>query len=285
MIKRVKFYLFVCLALVALVPVVWLSNSSGINSANAALAEYQIEKMTCGSCVQNIEKALTKLKGVGTVEVNLTSNRGRVTFDPEIIDSQSIAEVISQAGYPASLNLELSPKDYAALQQEQSQLGQQYVARIGDRLLARSDFEKLVRQRSGKAVPTDQENQVWKTVWQEVLQRELLLAAAEKNQVIVHDGEVDARMDQLQQSHQGLEQMVLERYGDMAGFRKSLREDMIIDRNLEDHVYAGTKGPQERLVKLRSWYAGLQKNTEVIIFDPRLKTANQGGCGGACCKG
>jgi len=283
MIKRPKPYISACLALIALIPVVWLFYPGGVNLTNAALAEYQIEKMTCSSCVKNIEKALTSLDGVGSVEVNLTSNRGRVTYDPETVDSRTIAEAISGAGYPASLRLELGPKEYAALQQEQSQLGQQYLARIGDRLLARSDFEQLVRQRSGKALATEQEDQVWKAVWQDLLQRELLLAAAERNRVIIQDGEVDARLDELRKGHPELEQMVTERYGSQADFRKRLKEDMIINRNISDHVFAGTPDPGEREAKLQSWFAGLQKDTEVIIYDPRLKALNQAGGGCACC--
>lgn len=285
MIKRPKLYVVACLVLVALIPVVWLFYPSGINSANAALAEYQIEKMTCGSCVGNIEKALTKIAGVGSVEVNLTSNRGRVTYDPAVIDSKTIAGAISEAGYPATLRLELDAQAYTALQQEQAQLGQQYLARVGDRLLARSDFEQLVRQRAGGAVPAAEDDRLWQAVWQDVLPRELLLAAAEQNQVIIQDGEVDKQLDELRQGHQGLEQVVAERYGSMESFRERLREDLIINRNLEDHVYAGLNDPQQRQARLQSWYAELQKNTEVIIFDPRLKSASQGGSGCACCNG
>ena len=283
MIKRPNLYLSICLVLLALVPVAWLFYPSGINPANAAMAEYRIEKMTCGSCVVKIQKTLSSLDGVGSVEVSLTGNRGRVVFDPAVIDSQDIAETITRAGYPASLRLELDPLEYAALQQEQSRLGQQYLARVADRLLARSDFEQLVRQRANGAEPVAQDDRVWQDVWVEVLQRELLLAAAEQNRVSVRDDEVDASLAVLRQAHRGLEQNVVERYGSMASFRERLREDMIINRNIEEHVYAGTSDPREREARLQAWYAGLQENTEVIIFDPRLKNLKQGGGGCACC--
>ena len=288
MTKSLKLYAFLCLGLVALISV-WLLYPSGTNSANAALAEYQIEKLTCGSCVSNIEKALSDLDGIGSVEVNLTSNRGRVTYDPGEIDSQVIAEKISAAGYPASLRLELDAQEYAALQQEQSQMGQEYLAKIGNRLLSRSDFEQIVQQRSNGAVATGQNDQLWQAVWKEVLQRELLLSAAEQNQIIIQEGEVDLRLDELRQEHKGLDQIVTERYGSIDSFRELLREDMIINRNIDDHVYAGARSPGERQAKFQGWYTELQKNTEVIIYDPRLKSLSQssGGCGsgsgGGCC--
>lgn len=283
MLKHPKLYVSISLVCIAVLAAVWMFYPSGINPANAALAEYQIEKMTCGSCVGNIEKALSALAGVGTVEVNLTSNRGRVTYDPTEIDSRVIAEAITGAGYPASLRLELAPQEYAALQQEQSQLGQQYLARIGDRLLARSDFEQLVQLRAKGAPATGQNDQVWQAVWKEVLQRELLLSAAEQNRIIIQDGEVDARLDELRQEHKGLDQIVTERYGSMDSFRKRLRDDMIINRNINDHVYEGSNRPADRQAKFQGWYAELQKNTEIIIFDPRLKSLGQGGSGCACC--
>jgi copper chaperone CopZ len=287
MIKSPKFYLSLCLGLAALVAA-WLFYPSGTNLANAALAEYQIEKMTCGSCIGNIETALVGLGGVGSVDINLTSNRGRVTYDPTELDSQLIAEAITAAGYPAKLRLELDSDEYLALQQEQAQLGQEYLARIGDRLLARSDFEGLVTQRSRGAVASGQNDQLWKMVWQDVLQRELMLSSAEENKVVVQDGEVEARLDELRKGHQGLDDLLVKRYGSMDVFRTRLHEDMIINRNIEDHVYAGITDPGEQNNKLQQWYAELQNNTDVVIFDSRLKAVSQGGggCGsggGGCC--
>jgi len=287
--KIPKLYAALCLTVVAVV-VLWLLYPVGTNSANAALAEYQIEKMTCGSCVGNIEKALSGLDGIGSVEVNLTSNRGRVTYDPTEIDSQMIAKTISEAGYPAKLRLELDAQEYAAMQQEESQMGQKYLAKIGDRLLARSDFEQRVQQRSNGAVAIEQNDKIWQAVWKDVLQRELLLSAAEGNQIVIQEGEVDLRLDELRQEHKGLDQIVTQRYGSVESFREILREDMIINRNIDDHVYAGARSPGEKQTKFQGWYDELQKNTEVVIFDKRLKAVSQssGGCGsggGGCCSG
>lgn len=287
MIKNPKLYVSLCLVLAALAAA-WFFYPSGTNLANAALAEYQIEKMTCGSCIGNIETALVGLGGVGSVDINLTSNRGRVTYDPNELDSQSIAEAITAAGYPAKLRLELDSDEYLALQQEQAQLGQEYLARIGDRLLARSDFEGLVMQRSRGAVAPGQNDQLWQMVWQDVLQRELMLSSAEENKVVVQEGEVEARLDELRKGHQGLDDLLVKRYGSMDVFRARLHEDMIINRNIEDHVYAGIENPAQQQSKLQQWYAELQNNTDVIIFDQRLKALSQssgGGCGsgGGCC--
>lgn len=281
MLKGLRFYVLSGVVLIVALAG-WFVVSGTSAPADAALAEYQIEKMTCSSCVGKIESALSAMDGVASVEVNVTSSRGRVTYDPAEIDSQLIADTITAAGYPARLRLELDPDEYAALLTEQTQLEQDYVARIGDRLLARADFDTLVKQRSvetaaGKVEPAIQ------ATWKDVLQRELMLTSAEKNMVVIQDGEVDLRLEELRQRHAGLDQLVTKRYGGMDQFRTRLREDMIISRNIEDHVYAGVKDPRVRKGKLQSWYAELQNSTEVIIFDPQLKALSQGGSGCACC--
>ncbi len=288
MIKSTKIFLLLVISLVA-VGVLWKLYPVQPTLANAALAEYQIEKMTCASCIGKIESALSDLSGFESVEINLTSNRGRVFYDPTEVNSQKIAEVITKSGFPAKLRLELDPEDYLALQQEQAQLGQQYVARIGNRLLARTDFEAWINQRSNGVIPKGQNDQLWKSVWQDVLQRELMLSDAEQNQIIIQDGEVDMRLDELRQGHQGLEELVVKRYGSMDAFRARIRDDMIISRNLEEHVYAGIIDTGAQQQRAQKWYAALQSNTDVVIFDPRLKALSQsggGGCGsggGGCC--
>ena len=277
--------LYATLALLVTVLAVgaWFFSSTGTSMANAALAEYQIEKMTCGSCVGNIQSVLAELDGIGSVDINLTSHRGRVIYDPALTDSRVIGEQITAAGYPARLRLELDPQEYAALQQEQAELGLAYIARIGDRLLARKEFEQIVQQRAGDHLTPEQRGPVWQSVWLEVLQRELLLAAAEQNKVVVQDGEVDAKLDALRKEHQGLDQMIANRYGGIDPFRKRLHEDMIIQRNIEDYVYVGDKDPRVQQDQLKAWYADLQQSTEVIIFDPQLNAAGQTGGGCACC--
>ena len=126
-------------------------------------------------------------------------------------------------------------------------------------------------------------DQAWQATWKDVLQRELMLSAAEEKKIIIQDWEVDARLKELRERHKGLDQLVSTRYGGMDNFRTRLREDMIINRNIEDHVYAGVTDPRARQDKLQSWYAELQNNTEVIIFDPKLKALSQAGGGCACC--
>ena len=262
----------------------WFYYDSDVEVQTNTYAEYQIDKLTCGSCVNSVTEALLQLKGIGSVEVNLTSNRGKVTFDSSLLDSKTIAETITDAGYPAELSLEMSSEDYALKQTENKLLAENYLARVGDRFLTRTDYEKMVIQRFGPIASLSQQLRAWQKAWPEVLQRELLLFSAEFNNVIVHDAEVSYELDIMANKHPGFENLIESRYGGLEVFRSILREDMIINRNIENHVTAGITDQSKKNDAVQAWFAQLRDNTEVVIFDPAIKAISQksgGGC--ACC--
>ncbi|WP_347403370.1 heavy metal translocating P-type ATPase [Methanogenium sp. S4BF] len=53
----------------------------------------------CATCVRTVEKALMSLDGVYSAEVNLTTNRAVVGYDPDTVSISRIKEVIVSAGY------------------------------------------------------------------------------------------------------------------------------------------------------------------------------------------
>ncbi|NLC25903.1 MAG: heavy-metal-associated domain-containing protein [Fastidiosipila sp.] len=60
---------------------------------------YQIEGMTCPTCVMKIEKALKKTKGIDEFEVLYNSGRVKVTYDEDITSTEDIKATIEQLGY------------------------------------------------------------------------------------------------------------------------------------------------------------------------------------------
>ena len=286
--NRILFLLSAGLLLCVGLSAAWLVVPGGVDQSRAALVEFDLEKMTCGSCVAKIETALDGLRGVGDVQVDLTRERGRVQFDPAVIDAQAIGQAISSAGYPATLRTQLNAEELAALRDEEFLLGKKYVAKIGDRYVTRAEFEDRVSQTAVQDPAGGQEAfaAAWRQAWDEMLQRELLLTAAAENEVTIQPGEVDARLQQITAQHPGLEDRIIAEYGSRENFRTRLREDMIIQRNLADHVVVGIADPNQRKQRLQSWYAELNRRIEVKIFDPRLKTLTTdttAGCGGSCC--
>ncbi|AHI53950.1 copper transporting ATPase [Spiroplasma sabaudiense Ar-1343] len=62
--------------------------------------DYQINGMTCASCATSIKTAVAKVKGVNSVEVNLSLNLMNITSNQEIKDEE-IIKTVKKTGYKA----------------------------------------------------------------------------------------------------------------------------------------------------------------------------------------
>lgn len=58
--------------------------------------------MTCGGCVASVQKVLSALPGVQTVEVTLTPGQARVVYDPARVDRGALIQAVVDAGFGAS---------------------------------------------------------------------------------------------------------------------------------------------------------------------------------------
>ncbi|MGO2265237.1 MAG: heavy metal translocating P-type ATPase [Vagococcus salmoninarum] len=66
---------------------------------------YKIEGMTCASCVQAVERTVSKLKGVETVAVNLATEKMAVTYEEGEVTDSEIQNAVADAGYQAIKNM------------------------------------------------------------------------------------------------------------------------------------------------------------------------------------
>lgn len=62
--------------------------------------KFQLETLTCPSCINKIENVLNKENGVETAKVMFNSSKVKVTFDENIITEDEIAGIIKKIGYP-----------------------------------------------------------------------------------------------------------------------------------------------------------------------------------------
>jgi copper chaperone CopZ len=287
--SRKATYLIIFALTVGLTLAAWGWSQRGLSSAEASLAVFKVDNLTCGSCVSNVQKALKGLDGVGTVEVSVTAGRSQVEYDRQRIDAETIGRTITAAGYPATIRETLSVADYQALQAEEGRLASLYVARVGQRLLLRAEFAATLKQRqSGLATPLAPQElqQLRLQVWNDLLQRELLLDAAERSQVVVQDGEVALEIEKLKGGHADFAAVIQQRFGGLEPFTRQLKNDLIIRKHLDENVVGADLAPGQRQQLLENWYQQLVKTTPVVIFDPALKAAGSGsgsGCGGSCC--
>ena len=80
---------------------------SGYEVGTASI-EIPIQGMQCASCVQNIEKALLRMRGVVKATVNLATEKARVEYIPSETSLAEIKKVIEQTGYKV---LDIPPEE------------------------------------------------------------------------------------------------------------------------------------------------------------------------------
>ena len=59
----------------------------------------EVKGMTCSSCVERLEIAFEKLDSVQNVNVNFFTEKVSLDFNPEIISSKELSEVIINSGF------------------------------------------------------------------------------------------------------------------------------------------------------------------------------------------
>ena len=62
-----------------------------------------VDGMTCNSCVQTIEKSISKLSGVQSISVSLTGKTAQVHYSPEKVTAEQLRESIEEMGFDAHL--------------------------------------------------------------------------------------------------------------------------------------------------------------------------------------
>lgn len=64
--------------------------------------KFDVRGMTCSACVANVTKAVERLDGVSTANVNLMTNSMKVNFDENKINDDEIIRAVEKIGYGAS---------------------------------------------------------------------------------------------------------------------------------------------------------------------------------------
>ncbi|MGA7670785.1 MAG: heavy metal translocating P-type ATPase [Nitrolancea sp.] len=77
--------------------------------------------MTCASCVRRVERGLTRLEGVDGAEVNLATERARITFDPMVVSLDTLIKKVEQTGYTATIE-EIESEEQASVEEAELDL-------------------------------------------------------------------------------------------------------------------------------------------------------------------
>lgn len=65
---------------------------------------YQVNGMSCAACAINVERALKKIPGVITANVNIATEKAHVIIDPGIASEREMAKAVKNAGYELVIN-------------------------------------------------------------------------------------------------------------------------------------------------------------------------------------
>ncbi len=70
------------------------------NIKETKTAKFQLETLTCPSCITRIEGVLNKEPGVEKAKVLFNSSKVKIQYDEEKVSSDRLAELIEKVGYP-----------------------------------------------------------------------------------------------------------------------------------------------------------------------------------------
>ncbi|GAB3055791.1 heavy-metal-associated domain-containing protein [Virgibacillus ainsalahensis] len=64
--------------------------------------KFQLEPLTCPSCIKKIEGKLGKMDGVEEAKVMFNSSKVKATFNEEQVTADELKETIEKLGYPVT---------------------------------------------------------------------------------------------------------------------------------------------------------------------------------------
>ncbi len=108
--ETMKKYVIVGILALAVLVVVVIAGNTGITGnaiketntpQDLETANLRIEGMTCQSCALGVEYELKQVDGVIDAKVNYQEGAGVVTFDPNVVGSETIAK--GSTTYPAKI--------------------------------------------------------------------------------------------------------------------------------------------------------------------------------------
>lgn len=66
-----------------------------------ATARFSVDNMTCATCPISVKKAMLRVDGVKSVEIDFGTKNAEVVYDPAITSPETIAAASAGVGYPA----------------------------------------------------------------------------------------------------------------------------------------------------------------------------------------
>ena len=93
--------------------------------------KYNVTGMSCSACSAHVEKAVSKVPGVNSVQVNLLQNSMVVDYDEAATNDQTIIHAVEEGGYGASVKGEEKAEEPNAVQKKAEEEARKMKTRLG----------------------------------------------------------------------------------------------------------------------------------------------------------
>ena len=93
--------------------------------------KYNVTGMSCSACSAHVEKAVSKVPGVNSVQVNLLQNSMVVDYDEAATNDQAIIHAVEEGGYGASVKGEEKAEEPNTVQKKAEEEARKMKTRLG----------------------------------------------------------------------------------------------------------------------------------------------------------
>lgn len=265
---------------------------------NLSSALLKVDNLSCGGCIETIKKALIPLPGVAGVDVNLGAGTASVQFDADkLADPETIANAITQSGYPARLQKVLSPEMVRQEQAAANARSREFIAAVGKIEISRISFDtELNHARSryesiygADLFSGERGNQLLKRLKYQIagrlVEEAIKMQEVDRTGIVVQPERLDAAMAELASSKgktvNQLEKELESNGYPAAYFKKRLANQLRLEAYLEEHILSGLTDPSDRQQRYSDWLNNARLLTKVVYYDKSLETAS---LNSSCCQ-
>ena len=85
-------------------PTLYAESSNQLHNGSQTIV-LDVQNMTCPMCEFTIKKSLSSVAGTENISINYADKTATVTFDPQQTNSNALTAAVTNAGYPATLQI------------------------------------------------------------------------------------------------------------------------------------------------------------------------------------
>lgn len=262
-------------------------------------AVFSVSNLSCGGCIDTIKKSVATLRGTGEVSVDLTSATAEVLFDADRVkDPQTIAQVITDGGYPAKVQGVMTPQQLNRELTQAAEASKRHIATVGQLDVPRKDFEielSHARARYEQIYGTDtfstsQGKQLLQRIESQIALRlvdeAVKLQEVDRAGYVLPAGKVDqalkAFVKEKNTTVDDLKREMVSTGYPFDYFKQKFEDRVKLQNYLEKIVLADSTDPEDRQQRYSNWLANARTLAKVVYYDKNLEALVRAGSGGGC---